>query len=252
MDGKIKGGKPYYGISLGIVLLDQKHSHPQLPGSVSNASTFQFPVRLKIVKGLYDNPFPPVRDKRGEYTEDVRRTMDAARELASEGVRAIIMCCGFFSLLQSELAEEAKIPVFSSSLLMVPLISRLINKHQKVGILTASKARLTHEYLEPAGIDASIPHIIEGMEKSKEFYSCFMGGTRTTLNVDQLRKEVVCIASDFIKEHPDIGALLIECTDLPPYSADIHLSTGIPVFDYVSFVNTIHQAVVQKRYCGFI
>jgi len=249
---KVNGNKRYYGEAIGIALLDQLHSQPLIPGNVGNASTYNFPVRLKIIKGLHDNPFPPVRDKNGNYTPEVKRTIDTVKELEADGVRAIVMSCGFFSVVQEVLSEEVNIPVFSSPLLLVPLISRLIGKNKKVGIITASKNRLTKEFLTPVGIDDSIPYLVAGLEPSKEFYACFMGGTRTFFDVDILRKEVVDIAISFKDKNPDIGALLLECSDLPPFAADIQEATNLPVFDFVTFVNFMYQSVVQKRYNGFL
>jgi hypothetical protein len=207
---------------------------------------------LKVIEGLHDNPYAPVRDALGRYSSDVQRTVDAVKELEADGVRAVVMSCGFFSVVQDVLTEEVDIPVFSSPLLLVPLISRMIGKNRKVGILTASKKRLTQEFLEPAGIDDTIPYVVEGLETSTEFYACFMGGTRTTLDVDLLGKQVVDIASGFVRDNPDIGAFLLECSDLPPFAADIQEATDKPVFDFITFVNTIYYAVVQRRYNGFI
>lgn len=253
MNGKVRGDKRYYGQAIGIALLDQLHSQPLIPGNVGNASTYDFPVRLKVIKGLHDNPYAPVRDEQGRYSSDVQRTVEAVKELEADGVRAIVMSCGFFSVVQEVLTEEVKIPVFSSPLLLVPLISRMIGRRrQKVGILTASKKRLTREFLEPVGVDDSIPYAVEGLEASTEFYACFMGGTRTTLDVDLLGAQVVDIASGFVRENPDIGALLLECSDLPPFAADIQEATGKPVFDFITFVNAVYQAVVQRRYTGFL
>jgi Asp/Glu/hydantoin racemase len=249
---KVKGDKRYYGQAIGIALLDQLDSQPLIPGNVGNAGTYDFPVRLKIIKGLHDNPYPPVRDENGKYTADVQRTVDTVKELEADGVRAIVMSCGFFSVVQEVLTEEVDIPVFSSPLLLVPLISRLIGKRKKVGIITASKTRLTKEFLEPVGINDSIPYLVEGLEASTEFYACFMGGTRTTLDVDLFREEVVAIADKFVKKNPEIGALLLECSDLPPFAADVQEATGKPVFDFITFVDTIYRSVVQKRYDGFL
>lgn len=249
---KVKGDKRYYGEAIGIALLDQLDSQPLIPGNVGNASTYDFPVRLKIVKGLHDNPYAPVRDEKGNYTPDVQRTVNTVKELEADGVRAVVMSCGFFSVVQEVLTSEVKIPVFSSPLLLVPLISRLIGKHRQVGIITASKERLTTDFLEPVGIDDSIPYAVAGLEPSKEFYACFMGGTRTELDVDVLRQEVVAIAKDFVKENPNVGALLLECSDLPPFAKDIQAAVGLPVFDFISFVRTIYQAVVPMTYNGFL
>jgi Asp/Glu/hydantoin racemase len=252
MTGKVRGEKRYYGQAIGIALLDQLHSQPLIPGNVGNASSYRFPVRLKVIRGLHDNPYAPVRDAEGRYTPDVQRTVEAVKELEADGVRAIVMSCGFFSILQEVLTEEVVVPVFTSPLLLVPLVSRLIGKRRKVGIVTASKSRLTGEFLEPVGVTDAIPYLVEGLEASSEFYACFMGGTRTILDVDLLRTQVVDIAAAFVKANPDIGALVLECSDLPPFSADIQEATGRPVFDFLTFVNAVYQSVVQTRYRGFL
>jgi hypothetical protein len=95
---KVTGGKRYYGEAIGIALLDQVDSQPLIPGNVGNASTYDYPVRLKVIKGLNDNPYAPVRDEYGNYSPDVQITVDTVKELEADGVRAIVMSCGFFWL----------------------------------------------------------------------------------------------------------------------------------------------------------
>ena len=41
----------------------------------------------------------------------------------------------------------------------------------------------------------------------------------------------------------EIGAIVLECTNMPPYRADIQNLTGLPVFDIVSLVRMLHVAV---------
>lgn len=249
---KVHGGRRYYGQAIGIACLDQKDPQPCIPGNVANASTYDFPVRLVNIPGLHDNPFPPVCDAAGNYTPEVQRTVDAVQELERDGVRAVVMSCGFFSLLQPVLTREVAVPVFTSPLLLIPLIARMIAPDRKVGVVTASRQRLTADYLEPVGVTPTAPIEICGLEPSTEFYACFMGGTRTVLDVTCLRDEVVTIVRDFVAGHPAIGALLLECSDLPPFAADIQAAVNLPVFDYIGFVRLIYQSVVQRPYTGFL
>ena len=249
---KVQGGKKYYGEAIGILMLDVVGLYPMIPGDVGNASTYDFPVRIKVIEGLADNPFPPVCDLAGNFTPEVEKTIQAVKEMEKDGVRAIVMCCGFFSLLQKILVKEVNIPVFTSPLMMVPLIERMIRSDQKIGIMTASAERLTYEYLEPVGIAKSIPIFNIGLEKSSEFYATHMGGTRTEMDIDLLRQEIVEIAEESIVQHPDMGAILLECTTLPSFATDIQASVQLPVFDYVGFINLLYQSLVQKKYYGFM
>ena len=67
-----------------------------------------------------------------------------------------------------------------------------------------------------------------------------------------LSKDLSELASAAVSEHPEIGAILLECSDLPPYACDIQRATGLPVFDFISLINWVEHAVVQKRYYGFL
>jgi hypothetical protein len=86
----VEGQKRYYGEALGIARFDQIHRHPAIPGDVENASTYPFPVRMKIIEGLYDNPYPPLIDDLGNYNPEVQKTIGAVKELAADKVRAIV------------------------------------------------------------------------------------------------------------------------------------------------------------------
>ena len=66
---EVRGGKAYYGEAIGILLFDERR-YPILPGDVANASTYDFPVRLKVVKGLVD-----VRRRRASVDTNVIRRM---------------------------------------------------------------------------------------------------------------------------------------------------------------------------------
>ena len=55
---KVRGGRVYYGEAIGIALFDGRR-YPMVPGDVGNASTYSYPVRLKVVPGLLACPPPP-------------------------------------------------------------------------------------------------------------------------------------------------------------------------------------------------
>ena len=72
MKGIVRGGKQYYGEAIGIAIFDGAY-YPMLPGDVGNATTYDFPVRIKVIKGLEDNPYPPLTNPDGSYTEAVTK-----------------------------------------------------------------------------------------------------------------------------------------------------------------------------------
>jgi Asp/Glu/hydantoin racemase len=38
-------------------------------------------------------------------------------------------------------------------------------------------------------------------------------------------------------QYPDVGAIVLECTNMPPYADSVRRVTGLPVFDAVTMVN---------------
>ena len=247
---KLKGGRAYFGQAVGILLFDGRR-YPMAPGDVGNASTYGFPVRLKVVPGLIDTPSPPEAWAGGKPPREVELLVAAARELEVEGVRAIVTCCGFFSVVQDALAQAVRVPVFTSPLLLVPLLHRMFGGRE-IGILTASKRLLVEGYLRAAGIGPDHRVAIAGLDESSEFNATHMGGTRIEMDVAKLRDEVVAIAASLARDRPDLAAIVLECTTLPSFAADIQAATGLPVFDYVAFIEFVYRSVVQHRYDGFV
>ncbi len=118
----------------------------------------------------------------------------------------------------------------------------MLPRGRRVGIMTVSAATLGPEHLEGAGIGSDIPIADAGMETEKEFTRVLLGD-EPVLDVDLAREEHVRVARRLVAEHPDIGALVLECTNMPPYTADIQRETGLPVFDIVSLVTLAHRAL---------
>jgi Asp/Glu/hydantoin racemase len=232
---RVRGGFNQYGFTVGILMLDTKF--PRIAGDMGNATTFPFPVRYHRVTGA-----SPERVVRGGAEELLPAFVDGARALESEGVGAITTNCGFLVKFQRELAAAVKVPVFTSSLLLVPLVVRMLPPGRRVGVLTVNAATLTREHLEGAGIGSDAPLVVAGMEGEKEFTRVMLGD-ELELDVELAREEHIRVARRLVNDHPDVGALVLECTNMPPYAADIQRAIGLPVFDVLSLVHLVHDAL---------
>jgi hypothetical protein len=242
------GGYPFYGDAVGILMLDMKA--PLIPGNVGNAYSYNFPVRYKVLKTMpsdwWDDEQGP-DDARGEIF------LNAAKELESEGCKAITSGCGFFAIYQKRTADALKIPVFTSPLLMVPMVSRMLGKNGRVGIITANGERLSEgAYLPDVGIDDSISYAIGGLENCPEFYDVHCTCNKKTINPPKMEAEVVQRSVDLLEEYPDIGAFVFECSDLPPYAQAVARKTGLPVFDFISLAHLVYRAIAPVKYPDFI
>src|SRR5713226_6451818 len=233
--GRVGGGFNQYGFTVGILMLDTRF--PRIPGDMGNAATFPFPVRYHRVPGAD----PDLVVRRGAAVL-MPAFVEGAKRLESEGVGAITTNYGFLVKFQRELAAAVKVPVFTSSLLLVPLVHRMLPRGRRVGIMTVSAVTLGPEHLEGAGIGSDIPIAVAGMETEKEFTRVLLGD-EPVLDVDLAREEHVRVARRFTSQYPDLGAIVLECTNMPPYADDIRRETGLPVFDIVSLITMVHGAL---------
>ena len=236
---RVRGGFNQYGFTVGILMLDTRF--PRIPGDMGNASTFPFPVRYHRVTGA--SPDLVVR-KGAEGL--LPAFVEGARALEREGVGAVTTNCGFLVKYQRELAAAVSIPVFSSSLLLVPLVQRMLAPGRRIGLMTVSAGTLGPEHLAGAGIGPDVPLAVVGMEGEKEFTRVMLGD-EMELDVDLAREEHVRVARRLVTEHPDIGAIVLECTNMPPYTADLQRETGRPVFDITTLVRMVHDGLVAGR-----
>jgi Asp/Glu/hydantoin racemase len=235
MVGRVRGGFNQYGFTVGILMLDTRF--PRIPGDMGNALSFEFPVRYQRVSGAD----PDLVVRRGAAGL-LPAFIEGARALEREGVGAITTNCGFLVTLQRELAAAVSVPLFTSSLLLVPLVYRMLPPGRRVGILTVSGATLGAAHLAAAGITADMPLAVAGLESEKEFTRVLLGD-ELELDVAAARDEHVRVARRLLAEHPDVGALVLECTNMPPYTADLQRATGLPVFDILSLVRLVHAGL---------
>lgn len=50
-----------------------------------------------------------------------------------------------------------------------------------------------------------------------------------------------------MKACPDMGAILLECTDLPPFGSAIQEATDLPVFDFNPMMGIMAAALGEHR-----
>jgi hypothetical protein len=236
-------GQVAYGYSVGIVCLE--YFLPFIPGDVGNASTYAFPVMYREVKGATFDAIIVRQDP-----AMLPLIVEAAEELVSQGCKAITSDCGYFGAYQREVATAVPVPVFMSSLMQVPFILSMLAPGQKVAALVANGASLSDRFLDQLSLRRDADRVVfRGLEDKPEFRATVLDECGT-LDVEAVEQEVVDAALEVQEQYPEVGAILLECSDLPPYSAAVQAATGLPVFDWIGFINYVHQAVDAKPYTG--
>jgi hypothetical protein len=233
-----------YGEAIGILLLDTSIPFP--PGDVGNATTYSFPVRYKVVKGASIERI--INEQDPSLLEPF---IEAGWDLVREGVKAITGDCGFMILFQKQLSKEFPVPVFMSSLLQIPFISRMLGPGGKVGIITADSRGFTEKHLQAAGVDEGMPVKVAGMQDQKNFYDAILA-EKGELDFEAVQMEVVQVAKKLVSEDEKTEAILLECSDLPSYAAAVQEAVNLPVFDFTTMINYVFAALVRKPFVGFM
>ncbi len=240
MSGRIaRGGKAIYGAPLGILMLEAKF--PRIYGDMGNATTWPFPVLYRVVLGA--SPEKVVLKGAEGLLPDF---IAAAQELVRLGAEAITTNCGFLSLFQRELATAVNVPVATSALMQVPWVQATLPPGKRVGIVTVSKATLTPRHLEAANVPLDTP--IAGTENGREFFRVLINAEKTDMDIDLAERDVVEAGVELVRTHPEIGALVLECTNMPPYAASLQMATGLPVYDVYTMVSWFHSGLRPRRF----
>lgn len=226
------------GHAIGIIAV--KLIYPKLPGNVANATTYPFPVLYREVEFEIEQLFA------GDASI-LEKIVEAAKDLEAAGVRAIVGACGYFAHFQEAVREAVNIPVFLSSLCQLPLIKNAISSRKKIAVFAASGENLDEALLSHVGAEGDRLTIVNA-GKLKSFEPIRYG--KTTLDNEALIQELRKLSLELTKDE-SIGAILLECSDLPPYAKEIQSVTGLPVFDFNTMIDMIYHSVVQKTYFGY-
>lgn len=239
-------GQVIAGAAIGIIVLGNTW-YPLFPGNVANATTYNFPVYYKPLKGGFSEiivspkPDPTL----------LEQTIGAGKELEQQGCRAIVAACGYFANYQPEVAAALNVPCFLSSLMQVPIISRALKPGQKVCIICADGDTLASgPALKNCGVNDRSTVIIAGAQDLPQMKNILQDTGH--LNSAKLEQELVDFSKQVVNENPDIGAIVLECSDLPPYAWAIQKAVRLPVFDFTTMINWVYNAVVRRPFAGFI
>ncbi len=241
-----------YGMGLGIILLDDVY--PAFPGDVRNASGYPFPIQYEIACDVDIHRLVVEADK----TPCLQPLLNAAKNLEQMGCKAIVGECGYFAYFQREVAASVNIPVFMSSLLQVPMAQQIIAPGQVVGILMANSNYLTDQHLTSVGIQLNSNYVIGGAMnelRCQEFDHLWTNGLRTdppSANYDKAEAEFIEVATQFFNQHPDMGAMVLECTGFPPFARALQQIIDIPVFSWGTLLDYAYSIVVHRTYEGHV
>jgi hypothetical protein len=233
-------GSPISGFRVGILTLNTTHSLK--PGNVQNATTFQFPVVYAVVR---DVSIPSLLNGQASALGPI---LAAIAELEDRGVSVIVGACGSFIHFQEAATRAARVPVFLSIMLEVPLLLRTLPAQSKLGIIFASAATFSPRVCDQSGISDTSRIIALGADEIEAFRPILsQSGVLDSL---ALERGIVELVQRTIARNPSIAAWLLQCSDLPPYAAAIRSATNRPVFDMALLIEHLHGSAARRIYTG--
>ncbi len=223
--------------AVGILMLDSQF--PRIMGDMGNAYSWPFPVDYQVVPDA-----TPERVIKNDPSTLLAPFITAGEALIDRGARGITTSCGFLSLFQTEMAEALSVPVATSSLMQTRLVNQLLGPMKRAGILTICRSALTPDHLAAAGVPEGTP--ISTTEGMREFSRAILGN-ETELDVSLAEKDNIDAAL-LLASQPDVGAIVLECTNMVPYAAAISVATNLPVFSVHNFISWFQAGLTPTTF----
>jgi len=230
-------GKPQQDLSnapsLGIIRLD--YDYPANKGDIDCADSFTYDVFYKVVPGL---TFEMCQS--GEMTPEVEERFKYAINwlIYEKNVKAITGDCGFMMYFQKLARQTTRLPIFMSSLCVLPAVTCSYAQDEQIIIMTANGKTLEPMrdlIRDECGVDTEEQRYnIIGCQDVDGFEAVAEGGK---VDFDKTEPGIVKLAMDSLAKYPETRALLLECTELPQFSDSLRKATGLPVYDAITACN---------------
>jgi Asp/Glu/hydantoin racemase len=224
---------------LGVLML--KTGFPRPLGDVGNPATWPCATLYKVVEPasvaavVTAGPLPDAL---------VAAFIEAGQALVAAGATLITTSCGFLVAAQAALQAALPVPVVTSSLLQIPAVQESLPLGKRVGVLTFDARRLTAAHLAAAGAPADTP--LAGLEEGGELHRV-ISRDLAVLDGKAARADALAAGRSLVAAHPEVGALVLECTNLPPYRAALAESLGLPVYDLVTLLGARMTGGLQSK-----
>ncbi len=122
----------------------------------------------------------------------------------------------------------------------------------------AQKRQLTETHLRAVGIELGSRYVVGGAQddgRCPEFDHLWVESMRPDpvgAYFARAEKEFVAVAAGFPHDHPNMGAVLLECTGMQPFARALQHEIDIPIFSWGRLLNHAYSVVVHRDYCSHV
>jgi hypothetical protein len=210
---------------------------PRIPGDIGNPASFPFPVRYEVIAPA---TIDRIVTREGPASPVLEAFVEAADRLVAEGVAGLTTSCGFMAIVQQELAARVAVPMITSSLCQIPLVQATLPAGRRVGVLTIDAGALTARHFAGVGAPTDLP--IEGVEGGREL-ARIIKRDLPELDPDKACQDVVEAGRRLLARAPEVGAIVLECTNMAPYAKALAADLDLPVFDIIGLLGWWHRSL---------
>jgi Asp/Glu/hydantoin racemase len=210
---------------IGVIMLDT--AFPRPVGDIGNPDTFAGRALFAVVPGArvgrLDDP-------------DLAAAFVSARDsLVRRGARLITTSCGFLATHQARLQGGCPVPVVASALLQLPRRQAALAPGQRLGVLTMDSRRLPRAMLDAVGAAPDVA--VQGLEDGHTLFRVLSANDpAAVLDPARAAADVVAAGRALLARAPAIGAIVLECANLPPYRQALAAALGLPVYDILTLL----------------
>ena len=229
---------------VGVIMLRTNFVRPV--GDIGNAESFAVPALYEIVDAA---TIERVIHGQRDDPDLLAGFMEARDRLVARGAQLISTSCGLLAEYQDRLQADCPVPVAASSLFQ---ITRREREFGRVGVMAMDGRSIDAARLRAVG--APEDTAVVGLEQGDELYRV-LSANRADLPLDHQKatRDVIEAGQQLLERAPDIGAIVFECTNLPPYRAALSEALALPVFDILTWIEEVwqeagpHQPVTGDR-----
>lgn len=234
-----------FGDKVGLMVFRAWYPCISAPRHFANSQAYDFPVRI----GYVDDPFDLDNILNHGATDawNIDNWVACARQLEEDGCKAIVGGCGLTAMMQSQLSAAVDIPVYTSTMLYIPFLQNTLKADKKVAVLTVNENSLAMNngsLFDECNIDKT-KVVLQGMDQSAPEHAAAWGTQFNDTNYDKhfIENAIVSVAKQLVAETPEVGQIVLECTEMPPFADAIRKATGLPVFDAVDMTKMVYNLV---------
>ncbi|KAL7415737.1 hypothetical protein BDY24DRAFT_382057 [Mrakia frigida] len=227
---------------LGIIQLNTRFARPA--GDISNPASWPFPIRVGVVAEA-----TPKAILEGGWSEDtvLAFVKEGRRLIEEEGCVALVTSCGFLATMHPLLASHLP-SIGSSALLQLPIMKALYPVPNSVGVICFKARCLSLKHFACVGASPQTP--FTGLRENGVFSRVL--NCEIPYDHDGMLQEVLEAGRELQElcrsKGGELRAVLLECTNMPPFSAAVARELNVAVYDILTLGKMIYSAAVKEEY----